>query len=106
MSTKSVARQPIRVGRSAIAAGIAGLAGLILTLAVASSMVFTALGADSARQLEPGYLDYGQRHRDDPLLVDASDRASRLDDYGTRCVRIGWCVTPPGVAQPEAVGDD
>ena len=122
MGSKIDARHHSGIGRAAIMAAIAGVAGVVLALVVASNMFFNALGAEQ-RVLEPGYLDYGQRHphpntemvwdemRGDYRLPNPQSGArndivapgrsgQRLDDYGIRCVEAGWCNVAPGADQP------
>ena len=68
MSVKIEARANTLGGRTMITAAMAGLVGVAITLAVAASLL---LGRPSTTQqvtapafrIEPGYVDYAQRHR-------------------------------------------
>jgi hypothetical protein len=55
---------------------VAGLACLALTMAAAAQ---DASPAPAAVEAAPG---------------------DRLDDYGIRCLEVGWCAMPPGQPQP------
>jgi hypothetical protein len=123
MDKQLTERGATSVGRSATIAAIAGLAGLAVALAVTGSVVFGAVFHTSPG-LAPGYEDYGQRHRADYAARDdgsatisvtndqapdaAQDNGSpgRLDDYGLRCLEVGWCSVPPGMPQPHAAHED
>lgn len=94
--SRTVSSHPtLRVGRVAIAATLATIVGLVVTITAAAAIYFSPqAGQLEAPGLGPGYPDYGLRHR-------IGERpASQLDDYGIRCAVNGWCITPPGVPNP------
>lgn len=100
----------MRAGARITVAAVAGaFVGLLLSAAVAASILFAPL--------QPGYEDYGLRHRvQAPVTViePTGDRlddyglrhpvqarvmviqptGDRLDDYGLRCRAVGWCTQP------------
>jgi len=91
MAPKSIIVPAVALGRVTFAAALAGIVGLALTIVIAASLL---LGPAAGRNaLQPGYLDYGQRH---PAAAPATTVKgdSRLDDYGLRCVATGWCPEP------------
>lgn len=99
MGTRTGQRKPIRIGRFTSAAVVAGIAGVAITVVATAGMVVGAVSGGSGPGLAPGYEDYGLRHRFD-ATIEGDVSPSQLDDYGIRCMVVGWCNMPPGVPQP------
>jgi hypothetical protein len=97
MSVNIETRSNQLFGRTMIVASVAGLVGVAITLAVAASLL---LGRGSvanpvtapASNIEPGYVDFGQRHRSDfaPVLRPG------YQDYGQRHSGASAPVLEPG----------
>jgi hypothetical protein len=109
MASTTITRPVAQLGPVTTVAALAGFIGLVLAIAVASSML---LGSAPASVVIDGYQDFGLRH---PVTQVAPERYpdqglrhpavapadltrrngdSRLDDYGIRCVANGWCSQP------------
>jgi hypothetical protein len=96
MSAQIEARSPVFVGRTAMAAAVAGLIGVALTVAVAVSLLLgrasTTVPVNAPALIQPGYQDFGQRHRSDfaPVLKPG------YEDFGQRHRTVSGPALEPG----------
>jgi hypothetical protein len=112
MSAQIETRPNALVGRTMMAAALAGLIGVAITLAVAATLLLgrggtTAPAVAPGISLEPGYVDFGQRHRAvtlplEPGYVDFGQRHRTVSvplepgyvDFGQRHRAIAWPLEP------------
>jgi hypothetical protein len=117
MASTTITRPAVHFGAGTLAAALAGFIGLALAIAVAAAMLLNP--GTSSFDSRAVYPDHALRHpvvniapaeqypdkgiRDRPVIAppgELNQRAndqlndSRLDDYGLRCLEVGWCTTP------------